>query len=172
MPELINLSQAKDFYARQARLTVCIVVFFDLPKSEGQLPHPVHPAPHSGAEVHLVSRPRGPEPVGMEVVVGEVLAVVVAGHVVNVHLWREVRVKTCSKEGTPIKMSVPTATESLPRLILFFKNQICNQEARLTDSLLSERTNDILSLNDLWQLHMESDKLGAEIENKGGERKS
>ena len=43
-------------------LTVCIVIFFNFSKSEGEFPHPVDPAAHTtGGEVHLRRGSRRPE---------------------------------------------------------------------------------------------------------------
>ena len=68
-------------------LTVCVVILLNFPKSERQLPHPVHATPHPPrGEVDLGGGGVGPEPVRVEVVAGQVLAVIITGHIVNVNL--------------------------------------------------------------------------------------
>ena len=68
-------------------LTVRVEGLLDFPEPEGQLPHPVHAAPHApGGQVYLGGGRRRSEAVRVEVVAGEILAVVVTRHVVNVNL--------------------------------------------------------------------------------------
>ena len=68
-------------------LTVRVEGLLDFPESEGQLPHPVHAAPHAPCgQVHLGGGRRRPEAVSVEVVAGEILTVVITRHVVNVNL--------------------------------------------------------------------------------------
>ena len=76
---MINLDSMK--------LTVGVEIFFNFSKSECEFPHPVDAAAHAaGGEVHLGGGGVGTEPVRVEVVAGEVLPVIVAGHVVYVDL--------------------------------------------------------------------------------------
>ena len=69
------------------KLTVGVEIFFNFSKSECQFPHPVDAAAHAaGGEVHLGGGGVRAEAVRVEVVAGEVLPVIVAGHVVYVDL--------------------------------------------------------------------------------------
>ena len=79
------------------KLTVGVEIFFNFSKSECQFPHPVDAAAHAaGGEVDLGGGGVGAEPVRVEVVAGEVLPVIIAGHVVYVdlaHLYHHIYFK-------------------------------------------------------------------------------
>ena len=73
------------------QLTVSVVVFFNFSESKGELPHPVDAASHApGGQVDLGGRGVGPEPVRVEVVARQVLAVIITGHIVNMDLEQNI----------------------------------------------------------------------------------
>ena len=69
------------------KLTVGVEIFFNFSKSECQFPHPVDAAAHAaGGEVDLGGGGVGAEPVRVEVVARQILAVIITGHIVNMNL--------------------------------------------------------------------------------------
>ena len=96
------------------KLTVGVEIFFNFSKSECQFPHPVDAAAHAaGGEVDLGGGGVGAEPVRVEVVAGEVLPVIIAGHVVYVdlaHLYHHIYFKAhmpCYKwEGNRLRLTI------------------------------------------------------------------
>ena len=69
------------------KLTVGVEIFFNFSKSECQFPHPVDAAAHAaGGEVDLGGGGVGPEAVRVEIVAGQVLAVIITGNILNVNL--------------------------------------------------------------------------------------
>ena len=84
----MSLWQKRELESAMTRiLTVCVVVLLNFSKPKSQLPHPVHPATHpSGGEIDLGGGGVRPEPVSVEVVAGEVLAVIITGNILNVNL--------------------------------------------------------------------------------------
>ena len=82
------------------KLTVGVEIFFNFSKSECQFPHPVDAAAHAaGGEVDLGGGGVGPEPVRVEVVAGQVLAVIITGNILNVNLcMNDISFKTFSNQ--------------------------------------------------------------------------
>ena len=81
-------------------LTVSVVILLNFSKPKSQFSHPVHPAAHpAGGEVDLGGGGVGPEAVRVEIVAGQVLAVIITGNILNVNLcMKDISFKTFSNQ--------------------------------------------------------------------------